>query len=399
MATDSTLVIKKRSKFQKAVTSLTFWRGVAALLGFLIIWEICSRMELWTAEYQAVEYTLVSSSGEQNSIVKVGDSISAKIGDYGAEYVITKELLEARDNNTSPMTIRNMAEEFTKQINKDFKIITAEILYKDGSMSMVLTGAKPSKYTSEMSINGTQLQGVVLSEAFSIAVPWIGKVPPPTEVIVAWKEIIVVPGYWESWYLSTGRVFAGFIMAQIIGIPFGLLLAVNRYFRDIFFPPFEILRPIPPLAWVPASIVFWPTTEMSIAFVTFLGAFFTIVINVLGGAKSIDVRYLRSAQSMGASQWDLFSKIILPGTLPSIFTGAAVGMGITWEVVLAGEMISGGGGQQASGGLGFFIWSSYMGGTVAQVIVGMISIGIAGYLSSSLIRFIGDRSMPWKRLF
>ena len=102
---------------------------------------------------------------------------------------------------------------------------------------------------------------------------------------------------------------------------------------------------------------------------------------------------------MGATQWHLFTKIILPGTLPSIFTGAAVGMGITWEVVLAGEMISGGGGQQASGGLGFFIWSSYMGGTVASVIVGMISIGIAGYLSSSLIRFIGSRSMPWRNLF
>ena len=232
-----------------------------------------------------------------------------------------------------------------------------------------------------------------------VTVPWIGKVPPPTEVVAAWGEVFFLPGYWESWYMSTGRVFAGFLMAQLVGIPFGLLLAVNRYFRDIFFPPFEILRPIPPLAWVPASIVFWPTTEMSIAFVTFLGAFFTIVINVLGGARSIDVRYLRAAQSMGASQWDLFYRIILPGTLPSIFTGAAVGMGITWEVVLAGEMISGGGGQQASGGLGFFIWSSYMGGTTATVIVGMISIGIAGYLSSSLIRFIGDHSMPWRKLF
>jgi len=233
---------------------------------------------------------------------------------------------------------------------------------------------------------------------FGVPIPWIGKVPPPSEVVTAWADVLPLPGYWESWYLSTFRVFAGFIAAQILGIPFGLALAVNRYFRDIFFPPFEILRPIPPLAWVPASIIFWPTTELSIAFVTFLGAFFTIVINVLGGARSIDSSYLRAAQSMGATQWDLFYKIILPGTLPSIFTGAAVGMGITWEVVLAGEMISGGG-QQAGGGLGFFIWSSYMGGTVAQVIVGMISIGIAGYLSSSLIRYIGTVSMPWRRLF
>jgi NitT/TauT family transport system permease protein len=137
---------------------------------------------------------------------------------------------------------------------------------------------------------------------------------------------------------------------------------------------------------------------MSIAFVTFLGAFFTIVINVLGGARTIDVRYLRAVQSMGASQWDLFWRIILPGTLPSIFTGAAVGMGITWEVVVAAEMISGGG-TQGGGGLGFFIWNSYMGGSLPQIVVGMISIGIAGYLSSTLIRMIGRSAMPWRKLF
>ena len=228
--------------------------------------------------------------------------------------------------------------------------------------------------------------------------PFVGLIPPPTDVFAAWLEIIPKAGYWDSWIQSFKRVLTGFGVAMILGIPFGLALAVNKYFRDIFFPPFEILRPIPPLAWVPASLIYWPTNEMSIAFVTFLGAFFTIVINVLGGARTIDVRYLRSAQSMGASQWDLFSKIIFPGTLPSIFTGAAVGMGITWEVVLAAEMISGGG-TQGGGGLGFFIWNSYMGGSLTQVVVGMISIGIAGYISSSAIRWLGDVMMPWRRLF
>jgi NitT/TauT family transport system permease protein len=233
---------------------------------------------------------------------------------------------------------------------------------------------------------------------FGVTLPYIGLLPPPSEVAVAWLNVLPKLGYWQSWIASFQRVLAGFLAAMVVGIPFGLLLAVNKYFRGIFFPPFEILRPIPPLAWVPASLIFWPTNEMSIAFVTFLGAFYTVVINVLGGARTIDIRYLRAAQSMGASQWDLFWRIILPGTLPSIFTGAAVGMGITWEVVLAAEMISGGG-TQGGGGLGFFIWSSYMGGSMPQIVVGMISIGIAGYLSSSAIRLIGDRFMPWKRLF
>ncbi len=240
--------------------------------------------------------------------------------------------------------------------------------------------------------------GAQFKNWFGVMAPFVGKVAPPSAVIVRWTEVAQWPGYWESWYLSTGRVFLGFCIAQLIGIPFGLAMAVNKYFRGMFFPPFEILRPIPPLAWVPASIIFWPTTELSIMFVTFLGAFYTIVINVLGGARSIDIQYLRAAQSMGASQWDLFRKIILPGTLPSIFIGAAVGMGITWEVVLAGEMISGGG-QQGGGGLGFFIWSSYMGGVMDQVIVGMISIGLAGYISSSVIRRIGYLTMPWRRMF
>ena len=233
---------------------------------------------------------------------------------------------------------------------------------------------------------------------FGVMVPFIGKIDAPSLVVMRWSEVVLKPGYWESWYLSFGRVFFGFLVAQVVGIPFALAMAVNKYFRGMFFPPFEILRPIPPLAWVPASIIFWPTTELSIMFVTFLGAFYTIVINVLGGARSIDIQYLRAAQSMGATQWDLFRKIILPGTLPSIFIGAAVGMGITWEVVLAAEMISGGG-QQSGGGLGFFIWSSYMGGDMDQVIVGMISIGLAGYISSSLIRYIGHISMPWRRMF
>ena len=240
--------------------------------------------------------------------------------------------------------------------------------------------------------------GARSKQLFGITVPYLGLLPAPSEVAVAWSKVLTKAGYWESWYQSFKRVLLGFLAAQIVGIPFGLMLAVNRYFREIFFPPFEVLRPIPPLAWVPASLIFWPTNEMSITFVTFLGAFFTIVINVLGGARTIDVRYLRAAQSMGASQWHLFWRIILPGTLPSIFTGAAVGMGITWEVVVAAEMISGGG-TQGSGGLGFFIWNSYMGGSLPQIVVGMISIGIAGYLSSSAIRALGNRAMPWRRLF
>ena len=228
----------------------------------------------------------------------------------------------------------------------------------------------------------------------------ISQIPAPSAVAVTFNELMRDPSYWFSWYLSTQRVFAGFFAAMLVGIPLGLGMAVSRTFYGTVFPVFEVLRPIPPLAWVPVSIIFWPTQELSIDFVTFLGAFYAIVINVIGGAQTIDVRYYQAARSMGSSSGDIFRRIILPGTLPSIIVGATVGIGIAWAVVVAAEMISGGGsagsmGGAKGGGLGFFIWNSYVGGSYTQIVVGMISIGIAGYISSALLRKLGELATPW----
>jgi NitT/TauT family transport system permease protein len=231
--------------------------------------------------------------------------------------------------------------------------------------------------------------------------PWIGQAPAPTKVLDAWIPLLSDQGYWYSWYQSSRRVLSGFLAAMIIGIPFGLAMATSRVFNDITFPVFEILRPVPPLAWVPAAIIFWPTQELSIGFVIFLGAIYTIMLNVIGGARSIDIRFFQAARSMGSSNWDIFRRIILPAVLPSIIVGMEVGIGITWNVVVAAEMISGGGGaiqSSAGGGLGFFIWNSYIGGSYPLIVVGMISIGIAGYISSAIIRRLGIYVTPWLRL-
>jgi len=230
--------------------------------------------------------------------------------------------------------------------------------------------------------------------------PWVGDVPAPTVVMKAWLPLLSDPGYWYSWFQSSRRVLTGFLAAMLVGIPLGLVMATSRIFRDVTFPVFEILRPVPPLAWVPAAIIFWPTQELSIGFVIFLGAIFTIMLNVIGGARSIDLRFFQAARSMGASSWDIFRRIVLPGVLPSIVVGCEVGIGITWNVVVAAEMISGGGGaiqSSAGGGLGFFIWSSYIGSSYPQIVVGMISIGIAGYISSAIIRRLGRLITPWTR--
>jgi sulfonate transport system permease protein len=227
--------------------------------------------------------------------------------------------------------------------------------------------------------------------------PLLAAWPPPTEVAKDLVEVASSGGYWNSWLLSFERVFWGFVIALAVGIPFGLLMATSRTVKRILFPPFETLRPVPPLAWVPLAILFWPTQELSITFVIFLGAFYTIVVNVVGGAEQIDRRYLLAARSLGAKRFTLFRRVVVPAALPSIITGAAVGMGITWEVVVAAELISGGGQDAADGGLGFLVWNSYQGGDLARVVVGMISLGVAGYLSSGAVRIAGERLMPWRR--
>jgi NitT/TauT family transport system permease protein len=242
--------------------------------------------------------------------------------------------------------------------------------------------------------------GASSADWLGFALPWIGQLPSPASVLRAWLSLAAEPGYWHSWLASGGRVLLGFGAAVLLGVPFSLFLADSAWFRGIAYPVFELLRPVPPLAWVPAAIIFWPTQELSIAFVIFLGAFYPIVINVLAGARAMDVRLVQTARSFGASRWNIFRRLLLPAVLPSMAVGMEVGIGITWEVVVAAEMISGGGSGNAAasgGGLGFLIWSSYVGGSYPQIVVGMISIGIAGYASSALLRRLGARLTPWLR--
>ncbi|MBD5655756.1 MAG: ABC transporter permease [Candidatus Eremiobacteraeota bacterium] len=227
----------------------------------------------------------------------------------------------------------------------------------------------------------------------SAHLPIIAKIPGPIEVGQALWKLLHDPKYYLDWLVSFERVLLGFCIAQAIGIPLGLFMGWKQNFYYLSFPVFEVLRPIPPLAWVPLSIVFWPTAESSITFVIFLGAFFTVLINTVGGVKAIDERYVRAAMSLGASPQTIFRKIILPGALPSIFMGMSVGMGITWSVLVAAEIIAG------KNGLGYLTWEAYVAGSFPIIIVGMISIGVAGYLSSVVVRQIGARAMPWTNRF
>jgi NitT/TauT family transport system permease protein len=226
-----------------------------------------------------------------------------------------------------------------------------------------------------------------------LGVPYLKNLPYPWDVTIAGLKAIENPGYWRDWGLSLLRIFVGFVAAQIIGIPLGLAMGNSRVFRDVTFPVFETLRPIPPIAWIPLAIIFWPTRESSIYFLVFIGAVFIVVINVIQGVSSIQPTLKWAATSFGARPSDIFWRIMVPGSLPSIMTGMTVGMGVAWNVLIAAEMIAG------QGGLGRMTWEAYSNGNLPLIVVGMVSIGCGGYLCSTLIRWLGDKAMPWKRRF
>jgi len=233
--------------------------------------------------------------------------------------------------------------------------------------------------------------GLLWEFAQPLGIPGVKEVPPPSEVVRISADLLGSRLYWEGWMLSVQRITLGFLAAQIVGIPLGLMMAMHRNAFDTIFPIIEILRPIPPVAWIPVAIIFWPTREMSVVFIVFLGAFWIVLLNTIGGAANVDPNYKRAALSLGSNQRDLFWRIIFPATVPSIITGMAVGMGIAWEMVVAAEMIAG------RTGLGYLLWQSFEINAIAQVVVCMISIGIAGYLSSEIIRQLGGFAAPWRR--
>jgi NitT/TauT family transport system permease protein len=225
--------------------------------------------------------------------------------------------------------------------------------------------------------------------AQQLGIPRVSELRPPTEIIATSIDLLGSPKFWQACAKSLTRISAGFLLAQLIGIPLGILMATSRGTFNSIFPITEILRPIPPVAWIPISIIFWPTREMSTIFIVFLGAFWIVLLNTIGGASTIDPAYRRAALSLGSSRWHLLRYIILPATLPSIVTGMVIGMGICWEMVVAAEMIAG------DTGLGYLLWQSFEINATAQVIVCMVSIGIAGFVSSAIIRKVGQLLTPW----
>jgi NitT/TauT family transport system permease protein len=191
--------------------------------------------------------------------------------------------------------------------------------------------------------------------------------------------------------LSCRRILLGFSLAAIVAVPLGLVMGRFKLIHEIVFPITEILRPIPAIAWVPMAIMLWPTNEQSIVFITFLGSFFPILVNTLHGMSLVDPVLVRASQCLGAREMSIFREVYFPASLPHIFTGLTVGMGVAWVSLIAAEMISG------QFGIGYYTWEAYSLVQYSDIALGMICIGVLGLGSSALIRGLGRLVMPWNR--
>jgi NitT/TauT family transport system permease protein len=214
-------------------------------------------------------------------------------------------------------------------------------------------------------------------------------VPTPYDVFKQAVEVVSSTKFLVNVVYSVRRILFGFAIAIAIGVPLGLMIGKYRRVSELFMPVIEILRPIPAIAWVPMSIMLWPNNEASIVFITFIGAFFPILLNTVHGVHSMDGVLIRAGRCLGAGEVRLFWNVILPGSLPHIFTGLAVGMGVAWVSLIAAEMISG------QFGVGYYTWEAYSLVNYPAIVLGMITIGVLGLVCSGIIRICGVFMMPW----
>ncbi len=216
-------------------------------------------------------------------------------------------------------------------------------------------------------------------------------VPGPAIVAKSFVGHLQTETFYIHILVSLKRIMIAYSFAVVLGVLIGLLMGRFKLAEDFFIPYIEVLRPIPAVAWIPLAILMWPTEESSIMYITFLGAFFPIVINTVHGAEQTPEVLVRAAQSLGASRIEIFWHVVIPAALPSIAAGLAIGMGVSWFSLLAGEIISG------QYGIGYFTWNAYSLIEYPNIVVGMLVIGGLGTLSTYLVKLATQPLLRWQK--
>ena len=213
--------------------------------------------------------------------------------------------------------------------------------------------------------------------------------PSPAEVAGAGVEMIRDGTLVTHVLASLKRVLIAFVVASAIAIPLGLAMGWYRPLLRQLDPVVEFFRPIPPLAWIPLSILWFGTGDRQNEFIIFLGVFFPVLVNTIASVRGLDPILIRAGKSLGARGLRMFRKVVLPGALPGIFTGLRVGLGNGWMALVAAELVA------ASSGLGFLINDSRFVFRTDRILLGMVVIGIIGLLMDRVLRTTSRRMLPW----
>ena len=215
------------------------------------------------------------------------------------------------------------------------------------------------------------------------------QIPGPVEVYEAFRLQLGTSLYYQDLAQSLLRILSGFAIAAVAGIGLGILLARSTWAADALQPLLEVVRPIPAIALVPVAILLFPTNEQGIVFITSTAAFFPILVSTRHAVRALPTVWEDALLTMGAGRRRVLTTVILPGIVPGIFGGLSVGMGVAWICVISAEMISG------DFGLGYRTWQAYTIVDYPHVLVGMLSIGAIGWLTSGCVELVGRRLTRW----
>ncbi|WP_406864408.1 ABC transporter permease [Streptomyces sp. HUAS MG47] len=213
--------------------------------------------------------------------------------------------------------------------------------------------------------------------------------PTVTDVAGAFAERLAGPDYWTDLTASLGRIVSGFLLAAVLGVATGVLVARAPLAEDLLGPVLEVVRPIPAIALVPVAILLFPSNEQGIVFITFTAAYFPVLVSTRHAVRALTPVWEEAVRTMGGGRWRVLGSVVLPGALPGIFGGLSVGIGVSWICVISAEMISG------QYGTGYRTWQDYTVVDYAGVFVGMVTIGVLGWLTSMAVELTGRRLTHW----
>ncbi|MFF9869743.1 ABC transporter permease [Streptomyces sp. NPDC013953] len=216
-----------------------------------------------------------------------------------------------------------------------------------------------------------------------------GQFPTVTDVASTFTDRVATAPYWQDVGDSLTRILIGFVLAAAAGVTLGTAIARSRLVADLLGPVLEVLRPIPAIALVPIAILLFPSNEQGIVFITFTAAFFPVLVSTRHAVRALSPLWEEAVLTMGASRARVLRSVVLPGALPGIFGGLSVGIGVSWICVISAEMISG------EYGVGYRTWQDYTVVDYPGVLVGMATIGILGWLTSTGVELVGRRATGW----